>query len=194
MRVLVSWFSTVGRSDPERSMIRNRSAASKAANRSILEEGSVLNSNRLPSIGVKRKVHGTPAVDISMENRLINERLNKQQNKVEQEIRKYDEILKRNKNLKPHYDPKKKALYNKLVSNSENTNNHHNNSSVIEHSGKELIKIHGIKLDNRALDARRGPHGKGPHDKIFRGSPLPILPKVSSQPKGLIAGKYSRLH
>lgn len=156
-----------------------------------------MNSNRLPSIGVKRKGQGAPAVDIIAGSKLINERLNKQQNKVEQEIRKYDEILKRNKNLRQHYDPKKKVNHSKLVSNSENA--HHNNSSILDQQasgpalGKDLIKIFGVKLDNRSLDARRAHHGRAPHDKAARIPHLPSLPKNSSQQKGLMAAKYSRL-
>ena len=171
----------------EGSQIRNRSAA----NRSMVDEGSVLNSNRLPSIGVKRRNQGAPAVDLLAENRLLNDRLNKQQNKVEQEIKKYDEILKRNKNLR-HYSPKKNGNLGGKLGGSNN----YGNSSIIEHSSsvvnaKDLIKIYGVKLDNRVLDAKKPQRSK---ERLVRSPHLPSLQNGNSLPKGLVAAKYIRLN
>lgn len=132
-----------------------------------------------------------------MEDKLVKDRLNKQHHRVEQEIKKYDEILKRNRNMRNQYDHKRKDIYHHA--NNEN----YNNSSLVDKSmddmttGKDLIKINGVKLDNRNLDVRRGGRGQvhkdgGLVDLLPAANKLPTIGKLSSQAKGLLA-KYNRL-
>lgn len=155
-----------------------------------------MNSSQLPSLPKKKRAAQHHLVSVSVEDKLVKDRLNKQHLKVEQEIKKYDEILKRNKNLRQQYEPKRREAY-------RHANNENHNSSLVERSmeiassGKDLIKIHGVKLDNRNLDLRRGARPVAHHDSsILDHRPgnnrLPALGKLSSQAKGLLA-KYSRL-
>lgn len=161
----------------EESVVRNKSAASRA-NRSVIHEQSQVNSSQLADATPLKKrnlnqgslggVHGDS---------IIKERINKQHEKVEQQIKKYDEILKRNKNARQQYDLKKKInsiLYNE--NGNPHNNRHHDRS--IDRGGKDLIKINGVKLEHRS-DHR--PRNK-PADNSSR---LPALKNASSVPKGL---------
>lgn len=195
-------LTSVGHTRAEVSQIRNRSAASKAGNRSTHHENSIVNSSQLPALGVKKRQQVNHLVSASAEDQLIKDRLNKQHNRVEQEIKKYDEILKRNKNLRQQYQPKQRQ--HKVLASYDNNHSQIHNGSLIErsenvsNSGKDLIKINGVKLENRNLDARRGAQSRVHHDASYILEPrlvnsrLPALGKISSQPKGL-AAKYSRL-
>ena len=181
-------------SKAEGSIIRNRSAASKANNRSVVHENSVVGGNQLPSLGHKKRVPTNPGGGSLLEDDLFKEQLNRQHNKVEQEIKKYDEILKRNKNMRQQYEINRKKAHKILQSNqnAHNQSGHHNDSQVSA-SGKNLagIGIYGVKLENRQLDVRRG--GR-PHNESSIVDPrgnnkykLPSLVKLPSQPKGLVA-------
>lgn len=184
-----------GVSRAEASVIRNRSAASKA-NRSVVQESSVVGASHLPTIGQKKRIPTNP--NNSIEDDRIKDRLNRQHNRVEQEIKKYDEILRRNKNMRQQYEINRKKAHNVLQSNQ----NMHNQSSLhneshISASGKQLagIGIYGVKLENRQLEARRP--GRAHNESSIvdqQGSykyKLPSLVKLSSQPKGL--GKQLKL-
>lgn len=162
----------------------------------------MLNNSQLPSLAKKRLVLN-PGSYSAAEDNLIKDRLNKQHNKVEQEIKKYDEILKRNKNIRQENDYKKKNnRYHYGNENLHNQSNVHHHKSMIEERpevgvrGMELIKINGVKLDNRNLDARRGARPHNDSSIILEPKPaqskLPSLNKMGSEPKGLI-GKYNRL-
>ena len=132
------------------------------------------------------------------EDDIIKDQLNRQHNKVEQEIKKYDEILRRNKNIRQHYDHTKKKANVKVLQSNQNA---HNLSSLLDNSqvsasGKQLagIGIYGVKLENKYLDVRRG--GRPQNEANLVMSPdlrggnkyrLPALSKLPSQPKGLVA-------
>lgn len=187
-------FSSDGMSKAEGSIIRNRSAASKANNRSVVHENSVVGGSQLPSIGHKKRLPTNPGAGSLLEDDLFKEQLNRQHNKVEQEIKKYDEILKRNKNMRQQYEINRKKAH-KVLQNNQNAHNQsgHHNDSQISASGKNLagIGIYGVKLENRQLDVRRG--GR-PHNESSIVEPrgnnkykLPSLVKLPSQPKGLVA-------
>lgn len=175
-------------------MIRNRSAASKANNRSQIHENSVVMGGQLPAIGNKKRIPTNPGGNSVMEDDIIKEQLNRQHNKVEQEIKKYDEILKRNKNMRQQYEINKKKAY-KVLQNNQNAHNQSglHNDSQISASGKQLagIGIYGVKLENKQLDVRRGgrPQNESSIIEMKRNQKykLPSLVKLPSQPKGLVA-------
>lgn len=149
----------------------------------------------LPSIGKKRIPTNPGVISSVLEDDLIKDQLNRQHNKVEQEIKKYDEILKRNKNIRHHYEPDRRKPPPKVLQSNQNAHNQsQHNDSQISASGKQLIGVYGVKLDNKHLDLRRGGKGhnessvvmdsKGGHNNKYR---LPALVKLPSQPKGLVA-------
>lgn len=108
---------------------------------------------------------------------------------MEQEIKKYDEILKRNRNIRQQYELNKKRA-NKIYQSNENTSQLHNNSQISA-SGGGLIGIYGVKLDNKNLDVRRGPRGHNESSVLLEPKlnkyKLPSLVKVTSQQKGVLA-------
>lgn len=133
---------------------------------------------------------------MSAEDQVVKDRLNKQHNKVEQEIKKYDEILKKNKNMRA-YDAKKKDFH-------KHQKSEHHNSSIIERSvriagaGQDLIKINGVKLDSHKLDVRIGSRSKLQNSNDILAARigenrLPVIGRAYSQPKGLLMVKYNKL-
>jgi serine/threonine protein kinase len=151
----------------EESVVRNKSAASRA-NRSAVHEQSVANQSQLPIISAKKKNNNQSNHGES----IIKDRINKQHEKVEQQIRRYDEILKKNKNMRHQYDLKRR-MNAALQKDSEH------NRSLVEQGEKDLIKIYGVKLEHRA-----DPRGKIKQDD--KSSRLPALKNSSSVPRGLL--------
>lgn len=151
----------------EESVVRNKSAASRA-NRSVVQEQSVANQSQLPAISAKKKHSNQSHHGDS----IIKERINKQHEKVEQQIKRYDEILKKNKNMRHQYDLKKRA------NGAAHRDNLHNRSSL-ERGEKDLIKIYGVKLEHLPDPRTRNKHD----DKSAR---LPALKGASSVPRGLL--------
>lgn len=193
---MVQYFDPVGHSRAEASVIRNKSAASKA-NRSIAQENSVVHASLLPSLAKKKRGQPAHLVSVSVEDQLVKDRLNKQHHKVEQEIKKYDEILKKNKNLRNQYDPRQKDREHRLANNENHNSSMIERSSDIVSSGKDLIKIHGVKLDNRNLDVRIGARSKA-HNSSELIDPLPgniRLPSIGKNPiqQKQLMPKYKRL-
>lgn len=151
----------------EESVVRNKSAASRA-NRSLVNEQSVVNQSQLPIISAKKKNSNQSHHGDS----IIKERINKQHEKVEQQIKRYDEILKKNKNMRHQYDLKKR------MNAAMHKDTPHNRSSI-ERGEKDLIKIYGVKLEHRP-----DPRGKNKlEDKSAR---LPALKNAASMPRGLL--------
>ena len=171
--------------------MRNRSAASKANNKSNIQENSVA----LPAIS-KKRVPTNPGVNSSvLEDDIIKDQLNRQHNKVEQEIKKYDEILKRNRNIRQHHEPERRKPP-RVLQDKHNSHNQSqlNNDSQISASGKQLIGVYGVKLDNKHLDLRRGGKAHNESSVVLESKAgynnkyrLPALVKLPSQPKGLLA-------
>lgn len=163
-----------------------------------MQEGSLAINNQLPSIGHKKKVPTQQAVGLLLEDDLIKDQLNRQHNKVEQEIKKYDEILRRNKNIRQHYEHTKRKANMKVLQSNQNA---HNLSSLLENSqvsasGKQLagIGVYGVKLENKHLDVRRGGRPQNEGSVILNVDPrganknrLPALSKLPSQAKGLVS-------
>jgi|JFJP01.1.fsa_nt_gi serine/threonine protein kinase len=154
----------------EESVVRNKSAASRA-NRSVIHEQSVANQSHLPVISAKKKNHNQSNHGDS----IIKDRINKQHEKVEQQIKRYDEILKKNKHMRNNYDLKRRM---NAASHKESVANLHNRSSV-ERGEQDLIKIYGVKLEHRP-----DPRGKNKLDD--RSARLPPLKNASSVPRGLL--------
>ena len=151
----------------EESVVRNKSAASRA-NRSVANEQSVANQSQLPIISAKKKNSNQSHHGDS----IIKERINKQHEKVEQQIKRYDEILKKNKNMRHQYDLKKR------MNAAMHKDTPHNRSSI-ERGEKDLIKINGVKLEHRP-----DPRGKNTLDD--RSARLPALKNAASMPRGLL--------
>lgn len=154
---------------------------------------------QLPVIGQKKRVPTNPGGSI-LEDDLIKEQLNRQHNKVEQEIKKYDEILRRNRNIRQQYEASRKRA-NKVLQSNQNAHNQSalHNDSQISASGKQLagIGIYGVKLENRQLDVRRGGRAHNESSVVeAKGNykyKLPSLVKLPSQPKGVLVAKHLKL-
>lgn len=123
-------------------------------------------------------------ISLSVEDQLVKDRLNKQHLKVEQEIKKYDEILKKNRNMRGYEAKRKDYRRDHHVANH---NSSHIDQSIEPTLGaKDLIKINGVKLDNKNLDLRRG----GRADAHNNSSILDPLPKQNRLPAlGILPGK-----
>ena len=93
-----------------------------------------------------------------MEDKLVKDRLNKQHHRVEQEIKKYDEILKRNRNMRNQYEHKRKDIYRHA--NNEN----YNNSSMIEKS-----------MDDMTAGTAKGPTRFGPFSRVVSAAATRVL-------------------
>lgn len=153
-------------------MVRNRSAASKANNRSVIHDQS-----QLPSISPAPHSRKRQRAEKDRgDNVLIKERINKQHERVEQQIKKYDEILKKHKNIHQLNDIKKRV--NKALNPSQQhghgSAHHHNNSSVLDSSvldsgrrDPKMLGVLGVKLENKQ-DRPRG--GDKYHDRQNEGS------------------------
>lgn len=183
-------------------MVRNRSAASKANNRSIIHEQS-----QLPSISPAPQSRKKQRQDRDKgDNVLIKERINKQHERVEQQIKKYDEILKKHKNIHQLYDIKKRvnrALHpvagggaDKNVHGNHGSAHHHNNSSVLDASvldsarrDPKMLGVLGVRLENK-LDRPRGPERERVHhgdssiveDSVGMSHKYSQLPAIKNSP------------
>ena len=159
----------------EESVLRNRSAASKAHNRSQMEEKSLHDASRLPVLSAAKKR--------ADEQERVRERLDKQHERVEQQIKKYDELLRRNLPLRHPYDAKKPL--------GLHLRSKHEPGSREPLPGKDLIAINGIRLDavqRRAGNNKpHGIHGNHLHDSLLqeRKPMLPALRPTASLPKKL---------
>ncbi len=162
-----------------------------------MQEGSVAVNSQLPSIGKQKHAPTNPGLSSLLEDDLIKEQLNRQHNKVEQEIKKYDEILRRNKNIRQHYEHTKKKA-NKVLQSNQNAHNLSSllNESQVNASSKQLagIGIYGVKLENKYLDVRRGGRPQNESSVLLNGDgrgankyKLPALSKLPSHPKGVLA-------
>ncbi len=172
-------------------MWNNRSSASRANNRSLIHEQSQIHNNsQLPSLPAKKKL---PPSTTGAADQLIKDRINRQHEKVEQQIKKYDEILKKNKNLnlKYQYEQRKKAIIPRPLGGG--STDKHDGSLIMESSThedrKDMIKIYGVKLDNNRLQGGHGRREYGNHDNSVireeRRDKLPSLRPAVSIPKGL---------
>lgn len=153
------------------------------------EQSQINNSSQLPSLPTKKKL---PPSASGAADQLIKDRINRQHERVEQQIKKYDEILKRNKNqnLKYQYEGRKKLQIPRPLGGGSP---HHDSSALMESSAhddrKDMIKINGVKLDNNRLQGGHGRREYGNHDssviKEDRREKLPSLRPAVSVPKGL---------
>jgi hypothetical protein len=191
-------------------VVRNRSAASKHQ-RSLIHESSQHHLSALPSLpghkGSKQRLvsNAAPAV---IADAFLKEKINKQHERVEQQIKKYDEILrKNNNNMRQQYESPKggRKLPRELADNryryilQQLEQNQHDASGVGEARGKDLIKINGIKLDpSRA--ARGGSHNYSQLQEnsiILRDersqAKLPLVRGVQSLPRGIMYAKLPKL-
>jgi hypothetical protein len=171
-------------------LVRNRSATSKANNRSIIHDSS----QHLPSIPPPHPKRKQPS-PVNAADQLIKDRINKQHDRVEQQIKKYDEILKKNKNIHQLQDIRKRVQRALLQENSSGHNDSQihgsrgYNGSVLESSildsGKRDMKIQGVRLESKAdyIKGRSVPHDSSilHEDSIVahRYNKLPAL-KLSS--------------
>lgn len=164
----------------------NRNAGSRANNRSLVHEQSQHNSSQLPSLTPPKK-KAVPQVPVGASDVLLKDRINRQHERVEQQIKKYDEILKRNKNQRYQYE------YRKRPTPLRGAAGYHDSSAILNSSvvedRKDMIKINGIRLDSNKLQGRRD-HAN--HDQsIFREErrdKLPSLKPAASLPRGVVRG------
>jgi hypothetical protein len=193
--------------------VRNRSAASKANNRSMIHDTS---SGQLPSISPapqsrknKRKI--SPRLESGRQaaavhghvhgggggggnEGLMKDRINKQHERVEQQIKKYDEILKRHKYLHQHNQNEGGLAHrkaNKVGGGAVAGNNYHrrfdvsvlegrhNNSSIIDgsvlDSGRKdakMLGVMGVRLERPRREREKDKEHDG--SVIAEGS-LPLL-------------------
>lgn len=172
----------VGKS--EQSLIRNKSAASKA-NASLIHEASHHEKSQLPALPNTRKKqlgHNSSVADP-----LIKERINKQHEKVEQQIKRYDEILQKNKNIRQQYNLKKISKLLQPIGGPPLE------SSIHGSNRRDMIGIYGVKLahkENPTKSSKNHNNSSIAQDKN-RPSKLPALKPMGSIPRTLLA-KQSR--